>query len=415
MAMFFRKLGGGEVPPAGPTGPAIAHFGPEAREIQARENMARELAGRLLAAWRRGDFARVHVLLGRGPTGALGAALGRHLWNMSVPFGLALVGAPERATGETERELASLAAFGLRPEPILSEDHGLDLLESLAPDVKIVSCIAPGELEGRARAIAQAVCRSPRMDAAEAPEFDVAHTTSPPCDDVAEFRPEHCPRTREDSRLLDSVGMESYGLLGLGLMENAGAAAAAECWRMVQSAESDGPVVIVAGRGNNGGDGHVIARHLAWWGVESRVFLLGAEGDVFGDALVNLEALDTVDRAATAIGTDEEIASIGPACEGAPVVVDAILGTGLTGEVRGRSRKAVEALSGCEAPLLAIDTPSGLDCNTGHPLGICLKADRTVTFAASKVGFGQPGAEEFTGTVMVADIGLPPAAYGEGK
>jgi NAD(P)H-hydrate epimerase len=90
-----------------------------------------------------------------------------------------------------------------------------------------------------------------------------------------------------------------------------------------------------------------------------------------------------------------------------PLVVDAVLGTGLTGAVRGLPRDAIEAINAARGPVFAVDTPSGLDCDTGRPLGIAVRATATVTFAAMKVGFLEPGAEQWTGDVFVSDIGAP--------
>jgi NAD(P)H-hydrate epimerase len=199
------------------------------------------------------------------------------------------------------------------------------------------------------------------------------------------------------------------------LMENAGAAAAEECLAMLTNG---GAALVVSGKGMNGGDGFVVARHLAWWGAPVRVFVLARAKDLYGDALVNLEALEAAGLTAEELPDESRIARIAEEAASlrkaalTPVVVDAILGTGLTGEVRGVARAAIEAVNSLGLPVLALDCPSGLDTNEGLPLGECVRATRTVTFAAATVGFGRGRGAEFTGEVVVADIGLPAKAYG---
>jgi NAD(P)H-hydrate epimerase len=218
--------------------------------------------------------------------------------------------------------------------------------------------------------------------------------------------------TREQIRELDRIAIQDYGIPGLVLMENAGRACARAAADMLD--RLDGPdVVVLCGRGNNSGDGFVIARHLANWGAAVEILLLTPAGEVLkgeGEAAVNLRIalnmgiplhqLEEPDRTAQAIRDRGE----------ADLLVDALLGTGLTGEVREPYRSAIEAVNRCSCPVLAVDVPSGLDCDTGRPLGVAVRADRTVTFALSKVGFTEAGADAYTGRVEVAEISIPRAA-----
>ena len=194
---------------------------------------------------------------------------------------------------------------------------------------------------------------------------------------------------------------------GLALMENAGYWAAAELWRRLTD-PAKSRVVVLAGRGNNGGDGFVIARHLVWWGVGSvRVYLAGKAADVLDDARVNLDYL-----AAPGIAV-EELSRAGDAARAAAEIgradwlVDALLGTGLTGKVRGPANGLIELARGSGKPVLAVDTPSGLDATSGAVLGAVLPAKVTVTFGVPKQGFSRGEGRATVGELVVADICLP--------
>ncbi len=201
---------------------------------------------------------------------------------------------------------------------------------------------------------------------------------------------------------MDRVAIEELGVPSIALMENAGRAVAEEAAAMLPPA--GGPVAIVAGKGQNAGDGFVAARHLRSRGVPVEVWL--AAGEPTGDAAVNLAVLRRLDVRVAPAGTDlaERLAT-------AAVVVDALLGTGATGEVRGGIRAAIEAANRAGSPVLAVDIPSGLDATTGEVLGACaVRATRTVTLALAKRGFTRGAGPAHAGTVVVADIGIPPEA-----
>jgi NAD(P)H-hydrate epimerase len=174
-------------------------------------------------------------------------------------------------------------------------------------------------------------------------------------------------------------------------------------------AGGEGPVLVVAGPGNNGGDGYVAARHLANRGVQTTVVVFAGEAQIAADAKVNLDILLRMGvpvRFLTApVGWDLYREHLGPAS----VVVDALFGTGLRGEVREPGRTAIELLNQARKPVVAVDIPSGLDCDTGRPLGVAVTAAVTVTFARAKVGLLRPEAAAYVGRLVVADIGLPPS------
>jgi NAD(P)H-hydrate epimerase len=219
--------------------------------------------------------------------------------------------------------------------------------------------------------------------------------------------------TRAEVRELDRLAIGEYGLPGIVLMENAGAGAA----RLLHALGIDGPVAIACGRGNNGGDGFVIARHLELLGHDVRLLLAAPLAAYAGDAAVNAEVakrsgLDIRDLAAGSAGSWQE------ALNGAAWIVDALLGTGATGAPRGAVATAIGAINdlrgqvpgeGRAARVLAADIPSGMDCDTGERPGACVRADATATFVAAKPGFAAPGAREFTGAVHVLGIGAPAA------
>ncbi len=214
--------------------------------------------------------------------------------------------------------------------------------------------------------------------------------------------------TRDEIRALDRHAIETLGVPGIVLMENAGRQIAEQAREMIREAGEQ--VVVLAGKGNNGGDGFVVARHLTLDGVRARVFLLGRTEDVDGDAGVNLRILEALGVEVVEVPDDPGAAAerLTPALAKADLIVDALLGTGTRGEIRQPYATAIEAINGAEAArVLAVDIPSGLECDSGRPLGPTVRATRTVTMAAVKAGFREETAREFVGEVVLADIGVP--------
>ena len=207
--------------------------------------------------------------------------------------------------------------------------------------------------------------------------------------------------TREESRAVDRVAMERFGMSGLVLMENAGRG----CADLLLRLGIAGRVTICCGSGNNGGDGFVIARHLENAGIDVRVGLFAPEEKVRGDAAANLRILQAAGTPLTVFpdgGTPEGVDAF---LDGADWIVDALLGTGVAGPVREPLAGVIEAINRAGRRVLAIDLPSGLDCDTGRPWGSCVRASQTATMVASKQGFA--AAAEFTGEVHVVGIGIP--------
>ncbi|MFM9058603.1 MAG: NAD(P)H-hydrate epimerase [Planctomycetaceae bacterium] len=213
---------------------------------------------------------------------------------------------------------------------------------------------------------------------------------------------------RAQVRELDRRAIEEFGLPGSVLMENAGRGAAELVGRLWPG---DGPVTVACGRGNNGGDGFVIARHLELGGRSVRVLLAAEPADVGGDAATMLAVATKAGIPILPLATSDAAAWARHLAD-ASVVVDALLGTGATGVPRGGVATAIDAINAWRAAtpagrVLAVDLPSGLDCDTGTAPGACVRADATATFVARKAGFAAAEAAARTGTVHVLGIGAP--------
>ena len=211
------------------------------------------------------------------------------------------------------------------------------------------------------------------------------------------------PLTREEIRSVDRCAIEQFRIPGILLMENAGRGAA----ELLAQKSSTGRIVVLAGKGNNGGDGFVIARHLESAGHDVKVLLLADAADLSADAAVNFEIIhragfDIFD----ATKKDWQI-NWQQQMDDAEWIVDALLGTGATGEIREPYTTVIQMLNQSATKIMAVDVPSGLDCNTGEPLGACVQADCTATFVAEKVGFRKGNAAYYLGKVTAISIGVP--------
>jgi NAD(P)H-hydrate epimerase len=208
---------------------------------------------------------------------------------------------------------------------------------------------------------------------------------------------------RDEVRDIDRRSIEELGLPGIVLMENAGRGTA----ELLIELGIDGPVTIVAGKGNNGGDGYVIARHLENHGCEVRVLLFADPKELTGDAATNYRVLRAAGTPIRDCFGAPEVIHWKDELAGRSWIVDALLGTGTRGTVREPFVSVIEQINASRIPVLAVDLPSGLDCDTGESLGVCVRAAHTATFVAPKYGFDSPGAAAYTGEVHVIDIGVP--------
>lgn len=210
----------------------------------------------------------------------------------------------------------------------------------------------------------------------------------------------------DEMREMDRRTIEDFGLPGRILMENAGREASRVLLEQFPDIMHE-KVAVMAGRGNNGGDGFVIARYLAQRGIETTVYILAERSTLEGDAAANLELLSPLQVPVVEIKNGEDFSANEAPMRRQSIWVDAILGTGLRSEVRGHFRRAIEFINHQNRPVLAVDIPSGLSAETGQPCGACVFAHTTVTFAFAKPGhLMYPGAN-FTGNLQVVDIGIP--------
>jgi hydroxyethylthiazole kinase-like uncharacterized protein yjeF len=194
------------------------------------------------------------------------------------------------------------------------------------------------------------------------------------------------------------------GIPGLELMERAGYAVAKTAVEFLKQQQSRS-ALLFAGKGNNGGDAIVAARHLAAAGCHATLVLLCRREELKGDPLAHFERLVSgvhVFELPDAARLREIVAETSPA-----VIVDGLLGTGLTGEVREPYAAAIRFINQLDRPVLAVDIPSGLHSDTGEALGLAVRADVTVTMGLPKIGLLKPLATDFTGELRVADIGFP--------
>jgi NAD(P)H-hydrate epimerase len=230
--------------------------------------------------------------------------------------------------------------------------------------------------------------------------------------------------TAEEMRAIDAQTIENIGIPGIVLMENAGKAVT-QVVKEILGKEAKGQggkrkgheslarrqeskrVAIFVGRGNNGGDGLVIARYLTLSGFDVTIYLLSEAGRFTGDALTNLQIAQNLQFKIKLLLSQEQLSAYRAEIQSSDVIVDSIFGTGLKGAVRGFAAEVIEFINSTGKPIVAVDLPSGLDADTGQSEGVCVHATHTVTMGLPKRGLLlYPGAD-FTGKLTVADIGFP--------
>ena len=215
--------------------------------------------------------------------------------------------------------------------------------------------------------------------------------------------------TRDQVRAFDSRAINTLGIPGVVLMENAGRS----CAGLIKDKLKDvthPKVCIFCGTGNNGGDGYVIARHLINSGFEVVVVICGDRQKVKGDAKINLDILERMDRPIEQLkpAQDDIAKSVETFAAGADMLVDSLFGTGLSGQLSGEYKQLIESINARNCPVLAVDIPSGLDCDSGRLHGAAIEAAWTVTFVAVKEGFTSVSSARCTGEIFVASIGVVP-------
>ena len=212
------------------------------------------------------------------------------------------------------------------------------------------------------------------------------------------------------SRELDRLSQGKYGIASYALMTHAGEAVAAAVLRRWSHAAHHG-VLVVAGKGNNGGDGMVAGRALLAEQMPVRAILLARAADLKGDAA--RAHAEFVDAGGSVMEIKDETELERAMRPQTGVIIDAIFGTGLNAEVSGIARRAIELMNDAGAPVAAVDIASGVNADTGAIMGVAARASLTVTFGFAKFGHvSYPGAE-FCGELEIADIGFAPAAVAE--
>lgn len=223
--------------------------------------------------------------------------------------------------------------------------------------------------------------------------------------------------SRHRMRILNSAQMrdadrraiEEIGIASIVLMENAGR-------QVVAAMEATFPdlggrsVAVLCGRGNNGGDGFVVARTLAHRGIDVSVFLVGTTDQVRGDARRNLDVLGRLGLAVVEIADAAAWELQSPEIRRADLLVDALFGTGLRTPLAGLYETIVADINASDLPVVSVDLPSGLSADTADPIGPCIDATVTVTLSTPKLPLVLPPGESHCGDVVIADIGLPEAA-----
>jgi len=210
--------------------------------------------------------------------------------------------------------------------------------------------------------------------------------------------------TASEMREIDRKAIEDYGISGCVLMENAGRGAADAIEDFIKDNNLE-RVLVIAGKGNNGGDGFVVARHLVNRGIDCTVLLAFEKSSARCDAAANLDIALKMEVDVREPGDD--LSSFKELICRPGIIVDALLGTGLNQDVSGSYREIIEMINRSGSPVVSLDIPSGLNATTGRPMRVAVEADMTVTFCLPKLGLViYPGAD-YTGELVLVDIGAP--------
>lgn len=210
-----------------------------------------------------------------------------------------------------------------------------------------------------------------------------------------------------EMRAIDGVTIDDIGLPGAVLMENAGRAVADAVMEELDGRSGASAIAVICGAGNNGGDGYVVARVLRARGLPVVAYLASPRASIRGHAAIHLGAYEQVGGIALGITDATALDQHKPAIQSAPVVVDALFGTGLTRDVEGHHAALIEVMNRSSGRVVAVDLPSGLSADRGVPLGSAVRADRTVTMAFLKIALAVAPGLARAGRVTVAEIGIP--------
>jgi len=216
--------------------------------------------------------------------------------------------------------------------------------------------------------------------------------------------------TPNEMKILDQLAIDIYKIPGILLMENAALNIVSKAMEMLAAAPCGGKTVVVAGKGNNGGDAYATARHLIQKGYRVVVISLVERSRITGDAEKFLKILESIGASVIYAADEADIPKIKNLLYNSALIIDGIFGTGFYGSVTGIFKSVIEHINKSRAKVLSIDIPSGVNGETGQTGGIAVKADETVTFTLPKPGLFQYPGRIHAGNVTVADIGIPVAA-----
>jgi hydroxyethylthiazole kinase-like uncharacterized protein yjeF len=218
----------------------------------------------------------------------------------------------------------------------------------------------------------------------------------------------HQVMSRQEVRDYDAWAIGTMGIPGTVLMENAGRSAAEIAMDMLAGTPSPS-VSIFCGAGNNGGDGFVIARHLVSYGLDVQIILCAEHEKIKGDARINFltcekMGIKIIDLDMTEDRIHKQVHDL---CRNSILIIDAIFGTGFKGELSSLYAALISCINSAGLPVLSVDIPSGLDCDTGDPLPVCIEATATVSFVAAKKGFFEGRQiHPAIGQLYIANIGI---------
>lgn len=210
--------------------------------------------------------------------------------------------------------------------------------------------------------------------------------------------------TAEEMHLLDSAAIEEAGIPGLILMENASLGIMQKIQQILGDDLQDSNIIVVCGKGNNGGDGYAVARHLFNRGAVVHVLATGSVSELKGDARTNAQIFTAIGGSVRELKESSAIPDFDPA----DLIVDALLGTGLTGKAKGLVARLIEWINARPERVLSVDIPSGVESDTGAARGPAVIAGWTVTMGLLKRGLVLPPGRDLAGEVTVANISLPP-------
>jgi NAD(P)H-hydrate epimerase len=220
----------------------------------------------------------------------------------------------------------------------------------------------------------------------------------------------HKVMNRQQMRDYDAWAIDTMKIPGTTLMENAGRSAAVVAMVMM-SGQASPFVSVFCGSGNNGGDGFVIARHLVSYGLDVQIILCAEREKIKGDARINFLTCEKMGIKIIDLdmAEDQIHKQVCDLCSNTTLIVDAIFGTGFKGELSSSFAALITCINSLNITILAVDIPSGLDCDTGQPLPVCIEATATVSFVAAKKGFFKDDKPlDVLGQLYIANIGITP-------